>query len=200
MVGAVVLAAGRSSRMGAFKPMLPLEGDSISRRVVKTLKKGGAERIVVVTGRNARELEAHLEGLDVRFVHNPLYQQTQMLDSVKLGLAPLLECCGRILITPVDAPLFAPETVKQLLAQECEIVIPVCGGKDGHPVCVGKNVAEEILRYNGEGGLRGALHSTAFDAARIEVADAGVLTDVDTPEDYQAVLQRLARTRIEYDS
>lgn len=195
MVGAVVLAAGRSSRMGAFKPMLPLDGDSIARRVVRTLRKGGAARIVVVTGRNARDLQAHLEGLDVRFVHNAQYQQTQMLDSVKLGLAPLLGCCGRILITPVDAPLFAPETVERLLAQEGEIVIPVCGGRDGHPVCVGKNVGEEILRYDGEGGLRGALQGAAFPAARIEVADAGILTDVDTPEDYQAVLQRLAQPR-----
>lgn len=195
MVGAVVLAAGRSSRMGAFKPMLPLDGDSIARRVVRTLKKGGAERIVVVTGRDARDMEAHLEGLDVRFVHNALYQQTQMLDSVKLGIAPLLGCCGRILITPVDAPLFAPETVERLLAQEGEIVIPVYGGRDGHPVCVGKSVGEEILCYDGEGGLRGALQGVAFPAARLEVADAGILTDVDTPEDYRAVLRRLAQPR-----
>ena len=193
MTGAIILAAGKSSRMGAFKPMLSLGQESVSRRIVRTLKAGGADIVLVVTGRQAQELEDHLSDLDVCFVHNAVYETSQMLDSVKLGLSELAQTCDRILITPVDAPLFGTQTVKQLGAQQSEIVIPVCAGVDGHPVCIGQDAARQILSYEGEGGLRGAMQHAGFDILRLQVSDEGVLGDMDTPEDYRAMLEKLAQ-------
>ena len=179
--------------MGAFKPMLSLGSESVSRRIVRTLKAGGADIVLVVTGRQAQELQDHLSDLDVSFVHNAAYETSQMLDSVKLGLMKLAETCDRMLITPADAPLFGAQTVKQLAANQSEIVIPVCAGIDGHPVCIGQKAAERILHYEGEGGLRGAMQHAGFGILRLQVSDEGVLGDMDTPEDYQAILQKLTQ-------
>lgn len=191
MIGAVILAAGKSSRMGAFKPMLRLGEESAARRIVKTLKAGGAQAVLVVTGRQAEELRQHLMDLDVCFVHNEAYETSQMLDSVKLGLEQLKDSCSRILITPVDAPLFLEDTVRRLIGVKDDVAIPVCGGTDGHPVCISREAAGRILLYEGEKGLRGAMHNCGLPLLRMDVDDEGVLTDMDTPADYQRILEKM---------
>ena len=105
-IGAVIVAAGMSSRMGDFKPMLSIGSQSIARRIVSTLRQAGAEEIVMITGHNADALERHLEGFGLTFIRNERYATTQMFDSAALGLDYLKDKCGRILFTPVDVPLF----------------------------------------------------------------------------------------------
>ena len=77
--GAVVVAAGMSSRMGDFKPMLSIGSISVAQRVVATLKQAGAARVVVVTGYNAEELERHLASSGVVFLRNENYRTTQQI-------------------------------------------------------------------------------------------------------------------------
>ena len=104
--GAVVVAAGMSSRMGDFKPMLSIGEISVAQRVVATLRQAGAERVVVVTGYNADELERHLSKSGAVFVRNEEYRTTEMFDSALIGLKYIRGKCDRILFTPVDVPLF----------------------------------------------------------------------------------------------
>ena len=119
-IGAVIVAAGMSSRMGDFKPMLSIGEISVAQRVVATLRQAGAERVVVVTGYNADELERHLARSGAVFVRNENYRTTEMFDSALIGLKYMSGKCGRILFTPVDVPLFTAATVRRLLDSGAE--------------------------------------------------------------------------------
>lgn len=96
-IGAVIVAAGMSSRMGDFKPLLSIGSQSIAQRIVSKLRQAGAEEIVMITGHNADALERHLEGCGLTFIRNERYASTQMFDSAALGLNYLKDKCGRIL-------------------------------------------------------------------------------------------------------
>ena len=101
----LILAAGVSSRMGAFKPMLPVDGQTMIRRVADMMRRAGADPILVVTGYRGEALERHLEGLNIRFIRNERYYSTQMLDSLVLGLERLGGETRRGLVSPADIPL-----------------------------------------------------------------------------------------------
>ena len=102
---ALIVAAGMSSRMGDFKPMLSIGSISVAQRVVAAFQQAGIRKIVMVTGLNAVTLERHLAGSGVIFLRNDAYETTQMFDSVKIGLAYLQGKCDAVLFTPVDIPL-----------------------------------------------------------------------------------------------
>ena len=187
IIGAVITAAGMSSRMGDFKPMLSIGSISIAHRVVATLKQAGAELVVVVTGFRAEDLERHLAPDNVIFLRNERYASTQMFDSAIIGLDYLRTRCDRILFTPVDIPLFTPETVGALLESDGDIVIPRCGGKTGHPIVLSAACADRIVRDGGGGSLQNALERCG-SIEYVDVDDGGTLHDADTPSDYKSLL------------
>ena len=189
MVGAVVVAAGLSSRMGDFKPMMLMGTISISQRIIATLKQAGVSRIVFVTGHRADELEHHLTKNGVLFLRNPDYRSTDMFESACIGLGYMESKCDRVLFTPVDIPLFTSDTVKTLLSGTAELSVPVCNGVRGHPILMSSDVIRQVLQDSGEGGLRGALSRCGTEENLIEVADRGILMDMDTKEDYTALLE-----------
>lgn len=187
--GAVVVAAGMSSRMGDFKPMLSIGSISVAQRVVATLKQAGAARVVVVTGYNAEELERHLASSGVVFLRNENYRTTHMFDSALIGLRYLRDKCRQVLFTPVDIPLFTAATVDALLESGAELACPVCGGSPGHPILMSSSVIDRVLEDSGESGLSGALSRCGVPMTMVEVDDAGILHDADTPEDYRELLR-----------
>lgn len=187
--GAVVVAAGMSSRMGDFKPMLSIGSISVAQRVVATLKQAGAARVVVVTGYNAEELERHLASSGVVFLRNENYRTTHMFDSALIGLRYLRDKCRQVLFTPVDIPLFTAATVDALLTSGAELACPVCGGTRGHPILMSANVIDRVLEDSGESGLDGALSRCGVLMTLVEVDDPGILHDADTPEDYRELLR-----------
>ena len=188
-IGALIVAAGMSSRMGDFKPMLSIGSISVAQRVVATLSQAGVSKIVMVTGYNATALERHLAGNGIIFLRNENYQTTQMFDSVKIGLSYLLDKCDRVLFTPVDVPLFTAKTVKAILDSPAPLVVPVCQGEQGHPILIANGLIPEILADSGEMGLRGALERCSAPPRRIEVEDFGTIQDADTPEDFSKLLE-----------
>ena len=187
--GAVIVAAGMSSRMGDFKPMLNIGSISIAQRIVATLQQAGVSRIVMITGYNATALERHLADNGLIFLRNEDYENTQMFDSAKIGLEYLRDKCDRILFTPVDIPLFTFTTVQTLLASDAALACPVCEGQQGHPILIASSLVDKILADSGEGGLKGAISRCGAPMCEIPVDDAGILHDADTPEDYRALLQ-----------
>ena len=187
--GAVVVAAGMSSRMGDFKPMRSIGSISVAQRVVATLKQAGAARVVVVTGYNAEELERHLASSGVVFLRNENYRTTHMFDSALIGLRYLRDKCRQVLFTPVDIPLFTAATVDALLTSGAELACPVCGGTRGHPILMSANVIDRVLEDSGESGLDGALSRCGVPMTLVEVDDPGILHDADTPEDYRELLR-----------
>ena len=188
-IGAVIVAAGMSSRMGDFKPMLNIGSISIAQRIVATFHQAGVTKIAVVTGYNAPLLERHLSNSGLVFLRNEDYASTQMFDSAKIGLASLRDKCERILFTPVDIPLFTAMTVTELIESGAELCCPVCEGRTGHPLLIASSLVDAILADSGEGGLQGAIARCGAEMLQIPVEDPGVLHDADTPADYKALLQ-----------
>ncbi|MFR2824026.1 MAG: nucleotidyltransferase family protein [Enterocloster bolteae] len=122
--GAVILAAGLSSRMHEFKPLLELGDSTIIVRAIENLKTAGASPVIIVAGYKADQLMDYLWPLDIMFVRNENYASSQMFDSVKLGISRAAGLCSRILITPADVPLIEQDTFKQVME---------CPGASGAP-------------------------------------------------------------------
>ena len=187
--GAVIVAAGLSSRMGEFKPLLQIGSQSVVRHVISAFSQAGIRQIAIVTGHNASALTEHLADLDVTFLHNEHYRTTQMFDSAKIGLSHWKETCDRVLFTPVDIPLFSSSTVLKLIASGAELASPLCSGKQGHPLMLSSRLIDAILKDSGEGGLKGAVARLNIPMTHVEVDDPGVLQDADTPEEFQKLLK-----------
>jgi molybdenum cofactor cytidylyltransferase len=192
-VGAVVAAAGLSSRMGDFKPMLSIGSEAFVRRVIKTFQKAGISHIALVTGFRGEELTRHVDGLGVICLRNEAYDRTEMFDSARIGLKYFSGRCSRLFFTPADVPLFSHHTVRRLLEAEGPLVVPVCGGRRGHPILLSASLIPPLLADGGEGGLRSALKRCAPRETPVEVPDEGMLRDADTPEEFQALLEYHAR-------
>ena len=185
---ALILAAGMSSRMGDFKPMMSIGSISVAQRVVATFHRAGVDKIVMVTGYNAPMLEKHLSDNGIIFLRNEDYRQTQMFDSVKIGLRYLQDKCDRVLLTPVDVPLFTAQTVEKLLSSGSALACPRCQGATGHPILIGSPLIPTILADYGDRGLQGAMERCGEALCLVDVDDPGTLKDADTPEDFSALL------------
>ena len=192
--GAVIVAAGMSTRMKQFKQLMKIGDMSIAERVIVNFQRAGVKDIVMVTGYNGDQLEKSLKDFNISFVRNPDYETTQMFDSAKLGLAKLLGRCDRLFFCPVDVPFFADQTVTEEILlmddnPDIRVVIPRCNGRDGHPLLIDSRVMPEILAYSGDHGMKGAYESLPPGSAlRIPVEDEGAVIDADTREDYQKLV------------
>ena len=184
-LGGVILAAGMSSRMKQFKPLMQVDGKSMIRHVVDLMHGVGAETVVVVTGHNRELIETHLKDAGVLFAFNPDYAHTQQLESLRIGLAALSGRADRILISPADVPLVSPETVQALLALKGDFVRPMYHGEAGHPVVLDAALIPMLMTYSGPGGLRGAVENSPCTLTELNVTDQATVLDNDTPEDFE---------------
>lgn len=192
-ISAVIAAAGLSSRMKNFKPLLCLGSSTIISSTINTLRGAGAEHILVVTGYQSAVLERHLSSCGVMFLKNERFAQTDMLFSVQMGLRALPQDSERIFITPADIPLVSPDTLKQMLLLQNQVVCPLYQGRQGHPLLLTKAAAAHLISWKGTDGIRGWLRQETLDAARLETNDPGIRMDADTPQDYKRLLQYQAR-------
>ena len=186
--GALILAAGLSSRMGEFKPLLELAGKTLIERTIEPFVQFGCDPVLVVTGREADVLEKFLTDKfagQICFVRNPAYAVSDMFASVKLGIQSLAEVCDDFFLIPADIPLIAGEILGKMAAETAPVVRPSYRGKAGHPVLLRKNAAKRVLAYEGALGLKGALRSE--QQAFVEANSPGILLDADTPEDFRAI-------------
>lgn len=183
--GAVVVAAGHKSSVSSFSPMLPIGDSTVIRRIIITLKRSGIDPVVVVTGKQGDEVEKHIAGLRVICLRNQNYGNTQMYNSICLGLNYIEGLCDRVFILPAKFPMFLPETIKRMMDMDAQVVCPVFEGRRGHPVLVSSNIIGKLLNYKGEKGLRGALRQVDVDrcAWEVEVEDQGIILAVETDED-----------------
>ena len=192
-VGAVITAAGLSSRMGDFKQLMKIGPYSMIEHVIFNFKQAGIEDVVIVTGYKADKIIKSLAGYDVEFIYNNDFERTQMFDSVKLGLDYIKDKVDRILFCPCDIVLFKPDTVRKIMKSDGSIVIPTHEGKTGHPISIDSKPIKDILGYSGNDGLRGAMRSTGACYTYVEVDDIGILMDADTDADYERLKEQYAR-------
>ena len=133
-VSAVIAAAGLSSRMRDFKPLMLLDGETMISRIIGSMRQADVGEIIVVAGYRGEELKKHLRLMDVRVLMNRRYAETQMLDSLKLGMASLRKPYQRLFLLPGDVPLIQPDTLRSMMAHPGQVIRPVNGGKAGHPL------------------------------------------------------------------
>ncbi len=188
-IGAVIVAAGMSSRMNDFKPMLTIGKLTMAERVIVNFKNAGVDEVVMVTGNRADVLEKQVKHLDVVFLQNKDYATTQMFASAKIGLRYLANLFDYVLFSPVDIPLFTVTTVKKLIACESEIAMPLYQNKKGHPIILSRNAIQKIIGYEGQQGLRGAIENTGYEITKVQVDDEGILNDADTKADFEKILE-----------
>lgn len=192
---AVILAAGYSSRMGSFKPLLELDGTPALARACSAFSANGLP-ICVVTGHNAEALRPLIAELGAAEAHNPDFDEG-MFTSIREGVRHA-KAAGTegLLLSPADCPLVTTESVKKLLnaaaAAPDRFSVAVFGGKKGHPLYIPAKVFDEILAHDGTNGLKGVTRRYDGELIRVETLDEGVLLDMDTPEGYEHIKDYLA--------
>lgn len=190
-IGAVVLAAGQSRRMGQPKLTLPWGRQTVIEQVVRTLLAAGIQEIVIVTGGSHEVIEAALAGLPVRFAHNPHYENAEMLTSLQIGIRALNPECLALLIVLGDQPTLDPsvvrEVVKEHLASGARLVVPSYQMHRGHPWLVQRALWPELLAMLPDQTMRDFVHAHAKEIQYVTVNTPGILQDMDTPEDYQRI-------------
>jgi molybdenum cofactor cytidylyltransferase len=189
-VGAVILAAGASTRMGRPKQLLPLGGTTLLARAIENVRSAGLAEVVLVLGASAEAIRRQLPkslptGLKV--VINQAYAQG-MASSLREGLSALDPQCSAALIVLGDQPLVRPQTLQQIMAgyhrSGAQIVIPTHQGKRGNPVLLGRAVFPEAMALQGDTGCRAIFTSYLGAILNVEVEDPGILLDIDNQDDY----------------
>ncbi|KRF58981.1 hypothetical protein ASG97_21165 [Bacillus sp. Soil745] len=187
---AIVLAAGYSSRANAFKMTLPMGQMSVLEQTISKFE-GLCSRVIVVAGFQAEIIQEEIVKIisenaysfQIKFIYNENFDQG-MFHSIQKG-------CNEVnaptfFLTPGDCPLVKKETVQLLAKHKGNVVIPSFNYKGGHPIKLSSEVKQKILETNPESNLRVVLDG--YEKQYMNVDDAGVLMDVDTPEDYQKAI------------
>lgn len=189
LVGAIILGAGRSQRMGAPKLTLPWGSTTVIEHIVSVLKMGGVSPIVLVTGGARAEVQNLFRDAGISFAHNPEYANTQMLETLQIGLREMPEEVSACLVVLGDQPQLECQTVEKLLREyRCgkgEIVVPSHNMRRGHPWLVSKNLWGAIKTFRSPRTLRDFLFEYSSGIHYVEVTSSSILMDLDTPEDYQ---------------
>jgi molybdenum cofactor cytidylyltransferase len=187
-IAAILLAAGRSRRMGAFKPLLPFGGVSVVEACVATLRAGGAGEVVVVVGHRGALVRAalvHLEGLS--FAVNEA-EGSEMGVSVARGVEALSDEAEAVLVALVDQPAVPPAEIERLVEARrrtgARLVVPEWEGRGGHPVLLDLALRGELSSVVPEKGLRALFDAHRAEVLRVPAASPYVARDMDTREDY----------------
>jgi len=190
---ALLLSGGESSRFGGLPKALMNVGETTAvRRLAEVCLSRGLDPVTVVVGPHRGPVAHELRDLPVSLVDSELWYEGRTA-SVHSGLASIPEDRD-VLFWPVDHPFVAPSTMDALLsARDRDALavwfIPTFQGRGGHPVLWRASVRADVLDLRGDAPLRSLLPEFGVQVRRLEVGDPGVVTNVDTPEEYRAALE-----------
>lgn len=190
---AIIPAAGRSSRMGVCKPLLPLAGAPMLDRCVRLFRECGLGAIIVVVGPEQEEVAQRVGRLNASPAVNPLATERDMFSSILAGTAILPSAVSAFFVLPCDVPLVRHDTVNTLLdrwvtsaADFHGVLRPVHEGRGGHPPLIHADHVAGMRAWRGRGGLAGYFKSLPGagpgGVLDVRVDDPGVVMDVDTPQ------------------
>ncbi|MGE0158345.1 MAG: NTP transferase domain-containing protein [Gemmatimonadales bacterium] len=192
----VVPSAGASLRMGRTKALLEVGGRTFLARTVAALRSGGCDPVLVVVpdGEPATRIAEAAERAGALVLRNPDPGEGP-ITSLRLAIRELGDSVAGLAYLPVDHPMVKAQTVAALLAAaraavggRAALTIPMHRGRRGHPAVFGSALFTELADPALEGGARMVVHRHLDHATLVEVDDPGVLTDIDTPEAYAAVV------------
>jgi len=192
-IAAIILAAGRSTRMGLRNKLLAKlpGGETMIQRTAANVIASAASPVLVITGHQEKEIRAALAGQPLRFIHAPDYADG-LAASLHTGIAALSTDIQAALICLGDMPLVPPATINRLLAafdpaEGRDIIIPTYDGQRGNPVLWSRRFFPELLKLQGDAGARQILHLHMEHVVEIPVEDDTILRDFDTPETLEAL-------------
>ena len=197
-VAAVVLAAGRSTRMGAINKLIAeIGGKPLVRIAAEQALASRASPIIVVTGHQRERVEAALEGLPVRIVHNPDYAEG-LGTSLKAGIAAVPAEADGAIVCLGDMPQVTSPLIDKLLAafdpeRGALVVVPSIGGRRGNPVVWSRRFFHDLMQIQGDIGARHLIGAYTEAVIEVPVAGDAALIDVDTPESLSAVKAEIER-------
>ena len=188
-VSAILLAAGQSRRMGAFKPLLKFGSNTVVESCINYLTDGGVDSIVLVLGHRAEDIRNHVSGKQLKFAINP-DPTSEMNASIAAGVAQVSDEAGAVIISLVDYPAVPAWVVSNLIAEWSRgfrLVKPTWQGRGGHPVLVDLSLRVELKQLEPGKGLKGLFASHPDEVSRLEVDSPYVARDIDTWDDYRAL-------------
>lgn len=189
-VGAILLAAGSSSRLGSPKQLLTFEGVPLVRYVAAEALASRIAKLIVVVGSRSAKVRDALVGLDVEIVDNPSFQQGQST-SLRMGLLAFPRSLSAALVLLVDQPFVDATLIDRLIGLYEEtgaaIVAPQHAGRRGNPVLFDHTLLPELLTVVGDTGAREVIGKHRDRLVTLELADDRAFADVDTWDDYQRI-------------
>jgi molybdenum cofactor cytidylyltransferase len=189
-VSAILLAAGLSQRMGAPKPLLPIQGRPAVVRCLESLRDSGIAEIVLVVNPEGGDIVDAAKDIPARVAVNEL-PGSDMAASVRAGLKLVNRFAAGVLVCLCDHPLVRPETLESMISAHSRmpgaIIIPVYRGRKGHPTLFPRFVLEDLAKV---ATLRDVIVHHSAKITLLDVGDEGVILDMDTPEDYRKILER----------
>jgi len=187
MIRAVILAAGKSERMGTAKLLLPWGDLTVIETVVRAALDSRAAEVAVVLGSGAAGIWKEIEAYPVQAVRNPDYE-SGMLSSVQRGFRGLPDGVRAVLVLLGDQPFITAALIDRLIGafngSGKGIVLPAHEGRRGHPILIDRKYRDEVMALDPKIGLRELLIRHPDDVFALNVEDPGVGLDLDTPEDY----------------
>jgi molybdenum cofactor cytidylyltransferase len=190
-VAAIILAAGRSTRMGGPNKLLAdLGGKPLVRTVAEQALASKAQSVIVVTGHQAEQVEKALHGLKVKFVRNPDFAEG-LANSVKAGVAAVADNADGAVICLGDMPLISSNLIDRLIEAFAPdrghlIAVPVSDNKRGNPVLWSRRFFNELMTLNGDIGARHLIARHSEAVAEVQVEGFGAFLDIDTPQTLEA--------------
>jgi molybdenum cofactor cytidylyltransferase len=188
-VAAIILAAGRSRRMGAFKPLLPFGDSTVIDHCIQNLRGAAISTIIVVVGHRAEDLQRYLQEASITFAVNP-DPSSEMSASIGFGIRALPASAKAVVVTPVDHPAVPAEIISQLISRwqkGAPLVVPTWNGRGGHPVVIDLRFRDEILALDSTRGLKALFDAHPTAVTRLPVDSPYIARDMDTWDDYAAL-------------
>lgn len=197
-LSAIILAAGYSSRMGEFKPLLKYGTRTVLERSVNLFREAGVGDVRVVVGYRRNDLIPLLRQWNVGWTINERFDDG-MFSSIQEGIRVLNPSTKGFFLLPVDIPLVRPNTIRDLIGvfgkSPARVIYPCFMGKRGHPPLISTEISKNVLLWHGNGGLRAFLNAAPLKSVEVAVADEHVLLGTNTPEHYHDLCRRIP----EYD-
>jgi len=189
MISAIILAAGQSKRMGQPKMLLPWGKSTVIEQVIASFLNAGIEDVIVVTGGAREQVEGIIGHYPVRTIHNADFAAGEMLSSIQCALGAMPTGAQAALIGLGDQPQVQERTVRliceQYRASQSSLIVPSFQRRRGHPWLVTRSLWSEIQALKPPESTRDFLTGHAHDIQYVNVDTQSILTDLDTPEDYE---------------
>ena len=185
----IILAAGQSSRMKTSKIILLWGEHSVIGNIILAFQKAGISEIVVVTGGYREMVETEVKKYNIQTIYNPNFKNGEMAVSLQTGMELLDQACDGIFIALGDQPEIDPSDLQEMIEQSRnspeKLIIPSYNMRRGHPWLVPEKYFNEIKGLRPPETMRSFIQSHQDEIVYYVVKNSGILTDLDTPEDYQ---------------